>query len=153
MLSKRVLDALREEFHEEFGELSKRDDYIQRAKADAFALIGSMASNDRRLEVDVDDAINGIVSSVPRRRVLNGRPSIRKARSMGDKILSPPVGAVRSSLSSGGRHGQRRSTAVWSNPTGMSRLTTAAMGTWSGRTAYYPRGRYRSHTGAERHCV
>lgn len=63
MLSKRVLDALREEFHEEFGELSKRDDYIQRAKADAFALIGSMAPNDRRLEVDVDDAINGIVSS------------------------------------------------------------------------------------------
>ena len=30
MLSKRVLDALREEFHEEFGELSVRDDYIQR---------------------------------------------------------------------------------------------------------------------------
>lgn len=28
MLSKRVLDALREEFHEEFGELSERDDYI-----------------------------------------------------------------------------------------------------------------------------
>lgn len=43
MLSKRVLDALREEFHEEFGELSERDDYIQRMKADAFALIGSMA--------------------------------------------------------------------------------------------------------------
>lgn len=63
MLSKRVLDALREEFHEEFGELSKRDDYIQRMKADAFALIGSMAPNDKRLEVDVDDAINGIVSS------------------------------------------------------------------------------------------
>ena len=39
MLSKRVLDALREEFHEEFGELSVRDEYIQRMKADAFALI------------------------------------------------------------------------------------------------------------------
>ena len=63
MLSKRVLDALREEFHEEFGELSERDDYIQRMKADAFALIGSMAPNDRRLEVDVDDAINGIVTA------------------------------------------------------------------------------------------
>lgn len=63
MLSKRVLDALREEFHEEFGELSGRDDYIQRMKADAFALIGSMAPNDRRLEVEVDDAINGIVSA------------------------------------------------------------------------------------------
>ena len=63
MLSKRVLDALREEFHEEFGELSERDDYIQRMKADAFALIGSMAPNDRRLEVNIDDAINGIVSS------------------------------------------------------------------------------------------
>ena len=63
MLSKRVLDALREEFHEEFGELSERDDYIQRTKADAFALIGNMAPNDKRLEVDVDDAINGIVSS------------------------------------------------------------------------------------------
>jgi len=50
MLSKRVLDALREEFHEEFGELSERDDYIQRMKADAFALIGSMAPNDRRTE-------------------------------------------------------------------------------------------------------
>lgn len=63
MLSKRVLDALREEFHEEFGELSERDSYIQRMKADAFALIGSMAPNDRRLEVEVDDAITGIVSA------------------------------------------------------------------------------------------
>ena len=62
MLSKRVLDALREEFHDEFGELSERDDYIQRM-ADAFALIGSMAPNDRRLEVEVDDAITGIVSA------------------------------------------------------------------------------------------
>ena len=43
MLSKKVLDALREQFHEEFGELSERDGYIQRVKADAFALIGSMA--------------------------------------------------------------------------------------------------------------
>jgi len=63
MLSKRVLDALREEFHEEFGELSERDDYIQRMKADAFALIGSIAPNDRRLECEVDDAITGIVSA------------------------------------------------------------------------------------------
>lgn len=63
MLSKRVLDALREEFHEEFGELNERDDYIQRMKADAFALIGSMAPNDRRLEVEVDDAITGIVTA------------------------------------------------------------------------------------------
>lgn len=61
MLSKKVLDALREQFHEEFGELSERDGYIQRVKADAFALIGSMAPNDRRLEVEVDDAITGIV--------------------------------------------------------------------------------------------
>ena len=30
-------------------------------KADAFALIGSMAPNDRRLEVEIDDAITGIV--------------------------------------------------------------------------------------------
>lgn len=57
------MDALREEFHEEFGELSERDDYIQRMKAGAFALIGSMAPNDRRLEVEVDDAITGIVSA------------------------------------------------------------------------------------------
>lgn len=63
MLSKRVLDALREEFHEEFGDLSERDSYIQRMKADAFALIGSMAPNDRRLECEVDDAITGIVSA------------------------------------------------------------------------------------------
>ena len=63
MLSKRVLDALREQFHEEFGELNERDCYIQRMKADAFALIGSMAPNDRRLEVEVDDAITGIVSA------------------------------------------------------------------------------------------
>ena len=63
MLSKKVLDALREQFHEEFGELSERDGYIQRVKADAFALIGSMAPNDRRLEVDVEDAITGIVAS------------------------------------------------------------------------------------------
>ena len=63
MLSKRVLDALREEFHEEFGELSVRDEYIQRMKADAFALIGSMAPNDRRLKYEVDDAITGIVAA------------------------------------------------------------------------------------------
>ena len=63
MLSKKVLDALREQFHKEFGELSERDSYIQRMKADAFALIGSMAPNDRRLEVEVDDAITGIVSA------------------------------------------------------------------------------------------
>lgn len=63
MLNKRVLDALREEFHEEFGKLSERDDYIQRMNADTFALIGSMAPNDRRLEVEVDDAITGIVSA------------------------------------------------------------------------------------------
>lgn len=63
MLSKRVLDALREEFNEEFGELSERDSYIQQMKADAFALIGSMAPNDRRLEVEVDDAITGVASA------------------------------------------------------------------------------------------
>ena len=63
MLSKRVLDALREQFHEEFGELSERDSYIKRMKADAFALIGSMTPNDRRLRCEVDDAINGIVSA------------------------------------------------------------------------------------------
>ena len=50
MLSKKVLDALREQFHKEFGELSERDSYIQRMKADAFALIGSMAPNDRKSE-------------------------------------------------------------------------------------------------------
>jgi len=63
MLSKRVLDALCEEFHEEFGELSERDDYIQRMKAEAFALIGSMAPNDKRLECEVDDALTGIVTA------------------------------------------------------------------------------------------
>lgn len=63
MLSKKVLDALRDEFNDEFGELSKRDGYIQEMKASAFALIGSMAPNDRRLEYEVDDAITGIVSA------------------------------------------------------------------------------------------
>ena len=63
MMSKRVLDALREQFNDEFGELSERDGYIQRMKADAFALIGSMAPNDKRLETDVEDAITGIVTS------------------------------------------------------------------------------------------
>ena len=57
------MDALREQFHEEFGELSERDSYIKRMKADAFALIGSMTPNDRRLRCEVDDAINGIVSA------------------------------------------------------------------------------------------
>ena len=42
MLSKKVLDAMRDEFNEEFGELSERDGYIQQMKAEAFALIGSM---------------------------------------------------------------------------------------------------------------
>ena len=63
MLSKRVLDALREEFHEEFGELSERDDYIQRMKADAFALIGSMVPNDTQVTADIEDAITGIISA------------------------------------------------------------------------------------------
>ncbi len=48
MLSRKVLDALRDEFNDEFGELSEKDSYIQQMKADAFALIGSMAPNDRR---------------------------------------------------------------------------------------------------------
>lgn len=63
MLSKRVLDALCEQFDDEFGELSERDGCMQQMKADAFALIGSMAPNDRRLETDVDDVINGIVAA------------------------------------------------------------------------------------------
>lgn len=63
MLSRRVLDALCEQFNDEFGALSERDSYIQQMKADAYALIGSMAPNDRRLETDVDDAFNGIVSA------------------------------------------------------------------------------------------
>lgn len=63
MLSKKVLDAMRDEFNDEFGEISERDSYIQQMKADAFALIGSMAPNDKRLDTDVDDAINGIVSA------------------------------------------------------------------------------------------
>lgn len=63
MMSRRVLDALREQFHDDFGELSGRNGYIQRMKADAFALIGSMAPNDRRLETDVEDAITGIVTA------------------------------------------------------------------------------------------
>lgn len=63
MLSRKVLDALRDEFNEEFGELSEKDSYIQQMKADAFALIGSIAPNDRKLENEVDDAITGIVSA------------------------------------------------------------------------------------------
>lgn len=54
---------MREEFHEEFGELSERDGYIQEMKSDALALIGSMAPNDKRLECEVDDAITGIVTA------------------------------------------------------------------------------------------
>ena len=63
MLSRKVLDALRDEFNDEFGELSEKDSYIQQMKADAFALIGSMAPNDRRLKYEVDDAITGIVAA------------------------------------------------------------------------------------------
>lgn len=63
MLDKKILDAMRYRFYEEFDALSEKDDYIQRMKADAFALIGSMAPNDSRLETDVEDAITGIVTS------------------------------------------------------------------------------------------
>lgn len=63
MLSKIVLDAMVEQFNEEFGALSEKNSYIQEMKADAFALIGSMAPNDRRLEREVDEAITGIVSA------------------------------------------------------------------------------------------
>ena len=63
MLSRKVLDALRDEFNDEFGDLSEKDSYICQMKADAFALISSMAPNDKRLECEVDDAITGIVSA------------------------------------------------------------------------------------------
>lgn len=63
MLSRTVLDALRDEVNNEFGKLSERDGYIQKMKADAFALIGSMAPNDARLEFEVEDAITGIVAA------------------------------------------------------------------------------------------
>ena len=63
MLSRRVLDALREQFHDKFGELSERDGYIQRMKAEVFALISGMALNDKQLELDVEDAVTGIVAS------------------------------------------------------------------------------------------
>lgn len=63
MLSRKVLDALRDEFNDEFGKLSEKDSYIQQMKANAFALIGSIAPNDRKLENEVDDAITGIVSA------------------------------------------------------------------------------------------
>ena len=63
MLSRKVLDALRDEFNDEFGKLSEKDSYIQQMKANAFALIGSIAPNDRKLEYEVDDAITGIVSA------------------------------------------------------------------------------------------
>ena len=43
------------------------------------------------------------------------------------KILSPPAGTARNSLSSGGRRGPRRSIAVWNNLARMNELTTAAM--------------------------
>ena len=65
MLSKRVLDALREQFHEEFGELSERDSYIKRMKADAFALIGSMTPNDRRLRCEWMTPSTACLSFVP----------------------------------------------------------------------------------------
>ena len=57
MLSRKVLDALRDEFNDEFGDLSEKDSYICQMKADAFALIS------KRLECEVDDAITGIVSA------------------------------------------------------------------------------------------
>ena len=63
MLSRKVLDALSDEFNDEFDKLSEKDSYIQQMKANAFALIGSIAPIDRKLEYEVDDAITGIVSA------------------------------------------------------------------------------------------
>lgn len=42
MLSRKVLDALRDEFNDEFGDLSEKDSHIRQMKADAFALISSI---------------------------------------------------------------------------------------------------------------
>lgn len=63
MLSKKVLDAMREDFHEEFGILSGRDRYIQQMKADAFALISGKTPKDSSFENDVEDAITSIITS------------------------------------------------------------------------------------------
>ena len=42
---------------------------------------------------------------LPKRRDMNGRPSIPKAQSTAGRIPSPSAGTVTSSLSSGARHG------------------------------------------------
>lgn len=63
MLSKYILDAMRDEFNNEYGELSQKDSYIKEMKANASALIGSMAPNDPRLEFDVEDALVAIESA------------------------------------------------------------------------------------------
>ncbi len=63
MLSKKVMDAMRDEFNEEFEKLSEKDSYIQQMKADAFALIGSMVPNDTRVTANIEDAITGIISA------------------------------------------------------------------------------------------
>lgn len=65
-MDKKILDAMRYTFFEEFEALSKKDSYIQRAKADALALIGSMAPGDSRLKTDVEDVITGITASASR---------------------------------------------------------------------------------------
>lgn len=65
-MDKKILDAMRYTFFEEFEALSEKDSYIQRTKADALALISSMAPGDSRLETDVEDAIAGITASVSR---------------------------------------------------------------------------------------
>lgn len=65
-MDKKILDAMRYIFFEEFDALSAKDSYIQKAKADALALIGSMAPNDSRLETDVEDVITGVTASASR---------------------------------------------------------------------------------------
>lgn len=65
-MDKEILDAMRYTFFEEFDALSEKDSYIQSAKADALALIGSMAPDDSRLKTDVEDAITGVTASAAR---------------------------------------------------------------------------------------
>lgn len=63
MLSKTVLDAMRYDFYDKFDALSEKDVSIQKAKSEAFALFKSIASNDSRIDTDVEDAITALLCS------------------------------------------------------------------------------------------
>jgi len=63
MLSKTVLDALRDDFNEEFEKLSQKDDYIQTSICELLSLVGNVSTFTEAQENNIMDAVQAVISS------------------------------------------------------------------------------------------